>query len=55
MMSEPTPNATSSSVQDTVTTPRVKLYFPGQKYLVYCGGFYVFLLLLLTIPYIQRK
>jgi hypothetical protein len=48
-------NSAPNTVRDTVTTPRVKLYFPGQKYLLYFAALYVSLLLLLAIPYIQRK
>lgn len=58
-MSDPTPNievgASSSAPNNVQATPRVKFYFPGQKYLVYFGAFYLCLLLLLTIPYVQRK
>jgi hypothetical protein len=50
------PDSVPNTSQDTaVTMPRVELYFPGQKYLVYFGIFYVSLLLLLAIPYFQRK
>jgi hypothetical protein len=50
------PDSAPNTSQDmAVTMPRVELYFPGQKYPLYFDIFYVSLLLLLAIPYFQRK